>query len=1282
MSAVPLEGRIRERLLTSPALVVHAPDAPLGEFAAALDRPTLVCLDGVGAASVAAALGAAPIAPGTPGRERAKALSRDPAVAAPVVVITLDALADPLVGAELLADGPLELLVPGADALRPGAAGHHPGTSRLLRWLAAGERWRRLLLLADDPRQESQGDLLAALGLDATAILRAPPARGRPPVSAVPDLGAACARVGEGRLAATFLLPPSGRSSLGALGEALGERGVEHLAFDAGGALDLASLASALRPRPSAVLLLGAGTAGALGGSRAVVLGDVPCGVAGLASLLRASAIVLPPAEGRADAPLDEASARGLVLETLASALPAEAFSGAGDPPPGAVAWRQPDAMELELWSDLAAAGLVLEVVPTTFHADLADVGRFRRPFVDEVPALAALHRTYQERLGALSMLEAASHRLTGGKSRDLRELAAFLGLRVATLVSLLLRADDHRVLVCSLRSGAREGATDAEIVFAPGAEARVAADWGPLWGEVERLRASRERDVLAAARIRGAADVRAALAALGDAAPGRAEDSPVPVPPDPKGRDAGPRSPEPHRRAARHAPTVEQAHALERLFSGLPATASPSAPPPRPAAPPPRESPGHASRLASPVRPGSLPVPREARDARRGLPRRGAAPATVPDLPGLAELAAGDALAARAVLSATPWGDDFRAAALVMAFRPAHGPAGGPPSPRWELTPRQGRAAEVVWDALHASPAHLAARIGAVCPEAFVERTGGGRHEVFFDSGEDAGVLELDPVDDIEALEACLLPAAPPSWLPARRADRFIREALRADGGTGPDLGAAFPVASDAAVDDGSRLAIAVIASLAEGNADGASEALERLREAAPASPALTPLSLRIGVATGRWSDLYSLPDLPSGVRTRAVSELEATCRGQEGCGTCPLLGSAWCPVDDDGLQALLRSTLRRDPPGALARRLVTRASRAGLAPDADLVAALGRLPVPEDLRGDLAVLRPRARGGRWEDWGPWIQEAAGDLDSSLALIAKATEQAGAPSAVGTRRVVDAIWPLLDEAGHATVRRVLPETHPVVAGVEARRAEGIARERLREGRIAALMGADPAAAVAALEALRDEDPQALDRPEVRCEAERIAALEARFLAPVRADVESRGGAEPAARAALAAASAEGGLEWLISRLAAESERARGRDPGISLWWGRALLVAGRVGSAEKAFSLALAAVRSPGARVEWTLEWFGAAVRSGERRRAASFLETQVRNGLDVRPADAFLDVLFQDGVLGGADAADLKKVLERLGGARAFPRAWARIGVLDSAEPWKLALAKLKLG
>lgn len=1282
MSAVPLEARIRERLAASPALVVHAPDAPLGEVAAALERPTVVCLDGVAAASVAAALGATPIAPGTPGRERAKALSRDPSVAASVVVVTLDALTDPLIGAELQGDGPLDLLVPGADALRPGAAAQHPGASRLLRWIAVRQRWRRLVLLADDPRPGSLSALAALAGLDAAAILRAAAVVGRPPFRVVPDLGAACARVGEERMAATFLLPASARASLGALGEALGERGVEHLAFDAAGALDLANLTSALRPRPSAVLLVGAGTA-ALGGSRSAVLGDVPCGIAGLASLLRApGTLLLTASEVRQGAPLDEASARALVREALASALPAEALS-AGDPPPGAVAWLQPDAMELEIWSDLAAAGLVLEIVSTTFHADLADVGRFRRPFVDEVPALGALHRTYEARLGDLSMLDAASHRLTSGKSRDLRALAAFLGLRVATLASLLIRADDHRVLVCSLRSAAREGALDAEIVFAPDAEARLAADWGGIWAGVERLRAAREEDVLAAAGIRGAADVRAALLALGDSVPGTAEaPAPVPVPPGTGRKEAGARPPESTRRAARHAPSVEQAHALERLFSGLPAAVSPAAPPPRPAAPPPRDRPREAPGPPAPFRSGALPGPPDSRDPRRRPTRRGGVPATVPDLPGLLELAAGDVQAARSALAASVWGDGFRAAAVVMAFRPVHGPAGEPPSPRWDLTLRQVRAAEAVWDALHASPAHLAARIGAVCPEAFVERTPAGRHEIFFDSGDDVGVLDLGPPDDIEALEARLLPAAPPSWLPARRADRFIREALLADGESALDQGPAFPAALDPAVDDGSRLAIAVLAALAEGNRDAASGALERLRQAAPTSPALSPLSLRIGVATGKWSDLYPLPDLPPGTRARAVSELEATCRGQEECGACPLLGSAWCPVGAEGLQGLLRSALRRDPPGALARRLVRRAARDGLAPDADLIAALGRLPLPEDLRGGLADLRPRARGGRWEDWGPWVQEAAGDLGSALALVATATLQAGAPSAVGTRRIADAIWPLLDEAGYDAVRRALPETHPLAVEVQSRRAEDFARERLREGRIAALLGGDPAAAAAALVALREEDPRALERPEVRQEAERVATLEARFLAPVLADVESRGGAEPAARAALAAASAEGGLEWVISRLAAENDRVQGRDPGISVWWGRALLVAGRVGSAEKAFSLALSAVRSPAARVEWTLEWFGAATRSGERRRAASFLEAQVRAGLDVRPVDALLEGLFRDGALGTSDAADLKKVLDRLGGARAFPRAWARIAALDSAEPWKLALAKLKLG
>jgi len=140
-----------------------------------------------------------------------------------------------------------------------------------------------------------------------------------------------------------------------------------------------------------------------------------------------------------------------------------------------------------ELLRDVAHVGGLTAVWRVPFLLRVANDRRFKSPFVDGDPELAAFHATYREFVGSLGMLESAEYQLHGRHDKDLRRFAAALRLPVLDVVRIFRKLDRAGLVVSA---GVEVGAGNRPNLVIESGESPV--DPGELAARVDVLRSLR----------------------------------------------------------------------------------------------------------------------------------------------------------------------------------------------------------------------------------------------------------------------------------------------------------------------------------------------------------------------------------------------------------------------------------------------------------------------------------------------------------------------------------------------------------------------------------------------------------------------------------------------------------------------------------------------------------------------------------------------------------------------------------------------------------------------
>ncbi len=170
----------------------------------------------------------------------------------------------------------------------------------------------------------------------------------------------------------------------------------------------------------------------------------------------RPDAILLHTTHARADvvaATAEALGARPLGDPTTAAEAPdgeptidpAEVEAALADLTAGARVATGEDAWLLR---DLACCGAIAAVWRVPFLLRVANDRRFKHPFVDDYPALAAFHDRYKAHVGGLGMLEAAEFRLHGRHDKDLRRFAEELDMPLLELARTFRELDRAGLVV------------------------------------------------------------------------------------------------------------------------------------------------------------------------------------------------------------------------------------------------------------------------------------------------------------------------------------------------------------------------------------------------------------------------------------------------------------------------------------------------------------------------------------------------------------------------------------------------------------------------------------------------------------------------------------------------------------------------------------------------------------------------------------------------------------------------------------------------------------------
>ncbi len=195
-----------------------------------------------------------------------------------------------------------------------------------------------------------------------------------------------------------------------------------------------------------------------------------------------------------------------------------------------------------------------------------------------------------------------------------------------------------------------------------------------------------------------------------------------------------------------------------------------------------------------------------------------------------------------------------------------------------------------------------------------------------------------------------------------------------------------------------------------------------------------------------------------------------------------------------------------------------------------------------------------------------------------------------------------------------------------------------------------------------------------------RIEAERVRRTLGPILDGVRRALDARGRDDGPGHEAIATA-----LQAELNEPLAEFLQQRGaegpRDPGPSLWLGRLSVQLGQIEEAESAFRNAIDLVDNPSRKAEWTFELGELALGAGNAALWWRLLRELLKQDPNPRAVDTNIARLFDDGLLGADHAKDIRKVLDKHGGPRRFPKVRERVKPPEEVDDWKKKLLGLKL-
>ncbi len=161
---------------------------------------------------------------------------------------------------------------------------------------------------------------------------------------------------------------------------------------------------------------------------------------------------------------------------------------------------------------------------------------------------------------------------------------------------------------------------------------------------------------------------------------------------------------------------------------------------------------------------------------------------------------------------------------------------------------------------------------------------------------------------------------------------------------------------------------------------------------------------------------------------------------------------------------------------------------------------------------------------------------------------------------------------------------------------------------------------------------------------------------------------------------AIEGAEAAGQLDELAAFLEQREER-NPRDPGPALWLGRLLLRRDDLREAEAAYFRAVYAVAGGARGVEWWFELVDHARKADQIGWMWGAYKRFLREEPDPRAVDRQLARRLDDGEYGEELHGDLRKILDRFGGRRAFPQAWRHLQTEQDVDSWKAALLGIKI-
>ena len=195
-----------------------------------------------------------------------------------------------------------------------------------------------------------------------------------------------------------------------------------------------------------------------------------------------------------------------------------------------------------------------------------------------------------------------------------------------------------------------------------------------------------------------------------------------------------------------------------------------------------------------------------------------------------------------------------------------------------------------------------------------------------------------------------------------------------------------------------------------------------------------------------------------------------------------------------------------------------------------------------------------------------------------------------------------------------------------------------------------------------------------------RIEAQRVRRTLGPILEGIRRAMDARGRDDGSGHQAITAA-----IDTDLTEPLTESLRQRNaespRDPGPSLWLGRLSVKLGKLDEAEASFRNAIDVVENPSRKAEWTFELGELALGAGDEALWWRLLRELLKQDPNPRAVDTNIARLFDDGLLTADHAKTIRKLLDKHGGPRRYPKIRERVKPPEQVDDWKKALVGLKL-